>query len=164
MLQNYISTGFRECAWGRGIEPRYLGCLLKRAVPLLPFPMIQCTGCTEQVDPNLASYSDAGELVCTRCKASEEVALGDRRASDAILGIAGGGACLALVSICFNPFFVFSGIAIVSSVGAILTLIRHPEYHPYMGWKVSATWALACMGILAAMIRPALFLLLLLLG
>ncbi len=62
---------------------------------------------------------------------------------------------MAVVSICFNPLFTFSVMAVLTCVGAVTTVVRHPEYHAYMGWKVGATWAFAILGILAALVNPA---------
>ena len=126
--------------------------------------MNSCPSCGGEFDPGTAQYNDSGVLVCVRCKSSEDVAIGDHRAADTILGMAGGGLALASVSVCFNPLLILSGIAFLSSMGSILTLLRHPEYHAYMGWKVAATWVLGIIGMLVALIRPGLFLLTLMLG
>lgn len=58
----------------------------------------------------------------------------------------------------FQPLLILSVLAFLSSLGSILTLQRHPEYHAYMGWKVPATWIIGLIGMLVALIRPGLFL------
>lgn len=70
---------------------------------MVPCDMNPCPSCGQPFDESTAQYNDSGQLVCIRCKTTEDVAIGDNRAADTILGMAGGGLALASVSICFNP-------------------------------------------------------------
>lgn len=119
--------------------------------------MSTCFKCGQPMDPASATYDANGELVCARCSTLEQIDAGDHRAAMSILGPAAGGALLGGVSICINPMLVCSVLAVLSCVGALVTLLRHPEYHARMGWRVPATWAFAIVGILLALVRPLLF-------
>ena len=126
--------------------------------------MQPCTRCGTAIDPSTAHYSETGDLVCVACKSFEDVDSADHRAAMSFLGAAGGGMMVGIISICFNPIFLMSGLAIAGCAGTLLTLWRSPQYHERMGWRVAATYILALVGILAGCVRPALFVLVLLLG
>jgi len=117
-------------------------------------PMQPCFRCGQPIEAGAATFDTNGEWVCPRCSTLESIDAGDQRAAMSILGPAAGGALLGGVSICFNPMLAFSVLAILSCTGAIVTLVRHPEYHQRMGWRVPATWAFGIVGILLALVRP----------
>lgn len=111
-----------------------------------------CPRCTKPMDPATATFDDDGSLVCVLCANAGEIDRAEQRAAMAILGPAIGGTLTALVSFLINPFWIVSVLAIASSIGALLTLLRHPEYKERMGWRVPATWFFACLGVVLALI------------
>ena len=120
---------------------------------------IPCAKCQAPVDPNLASWSDAGERICKRCEAVQTIDAGDMRAAQSLIGGGIASFSIGLASICFNPFLILSVMAFASGVGTLLMVARHPEYKERMGWRYPATIAGAVIGILFSMVIPSIFLL-----
>ena len=113
---------------------------------------MSCPRCDQPMDPATAAFDREGTWVCEACANRDQIDGAEHRAAMAILGPAIGGVMTAIASFFINPFFIVSILAIASSVGAVLTLVRHPEYRQRMGWRVPATWGFGCLGVLLALI------------
>lgn len=120
---------------------------------------VPCSVCGTPIDPDAASYSEKGELVCKRCEAKETIEVGEQRAASGIVGGAIGALSLGLISMCFNPFLLTSFMAVGSGIGTIVTLTRHPEYKTKLGGKYPLVMGAAIIGILLGLAYPALMLL-----
>lgn len=118
-------------------------------------PTIPCAKCGDSVLVAEACWSEQGERICERCDAVQTIETGDNRATSGIVGGGMGAFFLGLTSICFNPVFVMSFLAIGTGVGTLVTLHRHPEYRQKMGWKFPAAVAGAVIGILLGLVHPA---------
>lgn len=114
-----------------------------------------CATCGAAIDPNAASYSESGDLICKRCEALQTIQTGDKRAADAIFGAAIAAFVLGLFSLGCNPFLFASLSAIGAGSGALATMVRHPEYRKTLGeGRWIASWVLAIIGVLLAMVYP----------
>lgn len=122
-------------------------------------PTIPCAKCGAPVRPNEASWSEDGERICKRCEAVQTIETGDQRAANGIIGGGIGAFFLGLCSICFNPLLVMSFLAIGTGVGTLVTMYRHPEYREKMGWQFPVAIAGAVIGILFALVQPAILVL-----
>lgn len=112
-----------------------------------------CPKCGRWIDPNQALYNDQGELVCNGCSAQETVSKGYLRAAD---GAAHSAVGMGVLSIFCNPLFIFSILAVSSAISALVMLNRQ-EYIDALGQK--RTWLIieAVLGLIAGLIRPAMF-------
>jgi hypothetical protein len=119
-----------------------------------------CATCGAAIDPNAASYSESGDLICKRCEALQTIHTGDKRAGDAIFGSAIAAFVLGLFSLGCNPFFFASLSAIGAGVGSIATMVRHPEYRKTLGdARWTASWVLSVFGICLGLVYPGLLVL-----
>ena len=127
--------------------------------PAAAGPTIPCATCATPIDPSTASWSEQGERICKRCEAVQTIETGDQRAAATIVGGGIGALMLGLSSMCFNPLFLMSVLAIGSGVGTLVTIVRHPEYKEKMGWQYPVALGGAVMGILLGLVYPFIFLL-----
>lgn len=114
-----------------------------------------CATCGAAIDPNAASYSESGDLICKRCEALQTIQTGDKRAANTIFGSALGAFILGLFSLGCNPYLLASLSAIGAGSGALATMVRQPEYRKMMGnGRWIASWVLAIAGILLGLVYP----------
>ena len=126
-------------------------------------PTLPCAKCGTVVDANTASWSESGDRICKRCQALETIDTGDMRAASSILGGGLGAFSTGLLSLCINPLLIFSVIAIISGIGTLVMIFRHPEYREKMGWRYPVAIITSVLGILMGLVIP-FFLMLGLLG
>lgn len=115
---------------------------------------IVCARCSATVPASEASWSGRGEQICRRCEALETIDAGDTRAATSIVGGGIGAFSLGLLSLCINPLLIFSAMAIVSGIGTLVMLARHPEYRERMGWRYPVAIGGSALGILMALVIP----------
>ncbi|MCB9591712.1 MAG: hypothetical protein H6719_03170 [Sandaracinaceae bacterium] len=115
---------------------------------------ITCAQCGAMVPAAEASWSGKGEQICKRCEALETIDEGDTRAAVSILGGGIGALSLGVLSLCINPLLLFSAMAIISGVGTLVVLGRHPEYRQRMAWRYPVAIATSVLGILLALVIP----------
>lgn len=114
--------------------------------------MVPCGKCGQAIDPTKAVYSKQGELMCRSCESSDIVTEGYLRAArTTCYGALGSG----VLSIFFNPIYIFSIAAIVGGIRA-LTLINRPEYRSVLQGKSGPFYAAAIGGLLAGCVQPTL--------
>lgn len=117
-----------------------------------------CGGCGQPVDPTRATYNKQGELVCKGCESAEMITEGYLRAARSSSGSALG---IAVVSLIFNPFYIFSIVAIVGAIRAI-ALINRPEYRAALGTRHTGMMLMALGGLFLGLVRPGMLALVLL--
>jgi len=118
---------------------------------------ILCEQCGASVPVAAASWSGDGKRICRQCQALETIEEGDTRAAISILGGGLASVSLGLLSLfCFNPLALFSVLGFVSGLGALVMVLRHPEYREPMGWRYPATLASASVGMLLSLLSTGL--------
>lgn len=117
---------------------------------------ILCEQCGATVSAAAASWSGDGKRICKRCEALETIEDGDTRAAISILGGGLASVSLGLLGLfCINPLALFSVLGFLSGLGALVMVLRHPEYKERMGWRYSATLGSACVGMLLSLLGGA---------
>lgn len=115
---------------------------------------VPCSACGAPIDPNAASYSESGQLICKRCEAKETIEVGEQRAMTGIVGGAVGAFALGMLSMCINPFLLTSFAAIGSGIGTLVTLARHPEYKQKLGGRYPLVMGGAILGMVLGVVMP----------
>jgi hypothetical protein len=117
--------------------------------------MTPCARCGQAIDPTRAVYSKQGELVCKSCESNDLITDGYLRAAkSSCFGALGTG----VISIIFNPLYIFSVLAVIQGVRAIL-LINRREYREVLKSQYASMMVAAIAGTVCGLVRPALFLL-----
>jgi hypothetical protein len=101
-------------------------------------------------DGSIAVYSKQGELMCRTCESAATLDEGYMRAAR---GSCMGALSTGVVSLFFNPFYIFSIAAIVQGIRAIV-LINRPEYRSVLGTRRGGLMAAAIVGMLTGALRP----------
>lgn len=110
---------------------------------------VRCMKCGADV-PESSAYIEEGGHICLDCFTAAEVEAGF---ANPYKGMGMSALSSALLSICFNPFSIFSLLAIFASVGAL----RYPQYldeeEQRMLQKHSWVKAMAIIGLIIAIPR-----------
>lgn len=121
-----------------------------------PVGTVPCAVCGTPIDPNAASYSERGQLVCKRCEAKETIEVGEQRAASGIVAGAMSAFSLGMLSMCVNPLLLTSIGAIGSGIGVFVTLARHPEYKAKLGGRYPFVVGGTVVGMLLGLVGPCL--------
>lgn len=112
--------------------------------------MKPCAKCGQAIDPTKAVYSKQGDLVCKGCESNDLIEDGYMRAAkSSCFGALGTG----VLSVFFDFYFVFSILAIVQAVRALI-LINRPEYKAVLRQRYAGYMLAALAGLLCGMVRP----------
>ena len=114
--------------------------------------MVPCSRCGQSIDPTKAVYSKQGELVCKACESADILTDGYLRAAK---GMCYGALGTGLLSIFFNPIYVFSVAALITGVRALM-LVNRTEYRSALGGATGPLITAAIVGIIAGGVQPAL--------
>ncbi len=108
-----------------------------------------CGMCGVAIDPTRAHYSNQGVLICDGCNLHEDVQVQEGRAISSLQKAGYGALGLGVVSlfVC-NPVMMLSIATIVTAIGTMTTLARHPEYKAKLGAHYVGLWV-ACLFALA---------------
>jgi hypothetical protein len=102
------------------------------------------------MDPTRAVYSKQGELICRSCESADTIDEGYLRAAkSSAYGTLGTG----ILSLFFNPFYIFSIAAIVQGLRAI-ALLNRQEYKNALGDRRGGFMAAAVIGTIAGAVHP----------
>ena len=117
--------------------------------------MTPCAKCGQAIDPTKAVYSKQGDLVCKRCDNNDLIEDGYLRAAkSSCFGALGTG----VASVFFDAYFIFSILAIVQAVRALI-LISRPEYRAVLRDRYAGYMLAAIAGLLCSVVRPAIIVL-----
>ncbi|MDQ3036302.1 MAG: hypothetical protein M3Y87_28135 [Myxococcota bacterium] len=114
--------------------------------------MVACVRCGTATDSRSALHSGEG-LICATCENADATSELWKGAAAKLLGSSFSSIGLGLVSIIFNPCFLMTGLAIGTAVGALTSLQRHPEYRPHLGWRMPVVIVASAIGIVLALAR-----------
>ena len=110
--------------------------------------MVNCASCGAESRESETYYNDDGEQVCMECYGHAEVA---GAFSKAYRNLAYSGLSLALLSACFNPFFIISLLAIGTSFSAVMYPYRlDPEDRAAVS-QMNIEMVAAILGLLIAL-------------
>jgi hypothetical protein len=121
---------------------------------------IPCTRCGDFVDASSTLLSDAGEPICARCNDLADIDQAEQRAAGAIYASSGGAVGFGFLAMFVNPCLVMSIIGVLSGLGTVGLVYRHPEYRARLGSRLPVTLVVAGIGILLSVVAPALQILL----
>ena len=114
--------------------------------------MAPCAKCGQAIDPTKAVYSKQGDLVCKSCDSNDLIEDGFMRAAkSSCFGALGTG----VLSVFFDIYLIFSILAIVQAVRALI-LINRAEYRAVLRHRYAGYMLAAIAGLLCGMVRPAL--------
>ncbi len=125
---------------------------------------IPCTRCGDFVDAASTLLSDGGEPICARCNDLADLDQGEQRAASAIYASSGGAIGFGVLAVFTNPCFVLSILGVLSGLGTVGLVLRHPEYRARLGWRLPVTLVVASIGILLSLGAPVLQVMLRLVG
>lgn len=113
--------------------------------------MTPCAKCGQAIDPTKAVYSKQGDLVCKGCDTNDVITEGYMRAAK---GSCFGALGTGVLSVFFDIFLIFSILAIIQAVRALI-LINRAEYRAALGRNYAGYMVAAVIGLLGGMVRPA---------
>ncbi len=114
--------------------------------------MKPCAKCGQAIDPTKAVYSKQGDLVCKGCDSNDLIEDGYLRAAkSSCFGALGTG----VLSVFFDIYLIFSILAIVQAVRALI-LINRAEYRAVLRHRYAGYMLAALGGLLCGMVRPGL--------
>src|SRR6185503_15887673 len=112
--------------------------------------MKPCPRCGQALDPTKAVYSKQGELLCKSCEAGDLITEGYLRAAK---GSCYGAVGTGVLSIFFNPVYIFSVLAIIQGIRALM-LINRTEYRAVLGNMYLPLTLAASLGIVGGLVHP----------
>ena len=117
--------------------------------------MKPCAKCGQAIDPTKAVYSKQGDLVCKGCDSNDLIEDGYMRAAkSSCFGALGTG----VLSVFFDIYLIFSILAIVQAVRALI-LINRAEYRAVLRNRYAGYMLAAVFGLLCGMVRPSILVL-----
>ena len=112
--------------------------------------MTPCAKCGQAIDPTKAVYSKQGDLVCKGCDSNDLIEDGYMRAAK---GSCFGALGTGVLSVFFDIYLIFSILAIVQAVRALI-LINRAEYRAVLRSRYAGYMLAAIAGLLCGMVRP----------
>jgi hypothetical protein len=89
-------------------------------------PDMSCSKCGTELVAAAVLYDESGNVTCQRCQMAKAALDSRKDVAKKVRNIAYGGPLAALVSLVFNPFFIFTLAAILNGV-YVLRSVSEPE-------------------------------------
>ena len=116
--------------------------------------------CGDFVAESSTSFSeDDGLLICKKCEVKRTINTGDSRAAIAIAGMGYGVLATGFLSLFCNVYMVVSVLTWLGAIAYFGMVWRHPESRARMGRQFITATGAAVVGMLLALVNPAVLLL-----